>query len=853
MKIIKILSIIFLLFSLNACHDDFEDESKTETPVPNPVIIKAITGDVIGYVYDESNQAVPNAKIKIYNSTVTTNEYGIFSFNNITLDRQGTYLRVEKPGYIFGSDFLYPDNGTSYSYIQILSITNDKSFNATEGGIIDIKGGGKVIFSPNSIASDDGSSYSGTVLVTANRLATDDPQIGNKMPGSLRAEDHKTNSVVLGTYGMAVIELRDASGNELNLKSGFTANISFPLSNDLKDKAPNTIPLWYFDELKGFWIEEGQATLVNGAYEGDVAHFSWWNCDAPFPIIQLCVRVLFQSGLPAVNYLVGIKAENTFTRYASTDGNGIICGKIPKGEKLTLEIKNPFCDEIIKTISVGPYSNDVILDDIIIEAPINLGSGNVICSGAPVSTAHVILNYTTATVGGSIIIPVEADGSFVLGFSPQVCEDISSMSIFGYNYDSGEASSTITLDPNTTTPNIELELCNNCDFSVEISPSYPELCDLNPSSTIEATTSQSGTYTYSWSYNSEPINTTSSISNLETGTYCVTVTNTSGNCEKIACIEISSPLQLNIKSAKSPYCGYDNGEIRINRIGGFPPYTYNTTGPNGYNSDTETLDNLAPGTYQIEVTDAHGCHNSTTAVLSENQDYFVDIFEEGESDCIGTYLFANVNGVVGSPNLTYTWSNGEASDNIAVTESGEYCVTITDENACAIEGCVIVELLPYEELIIKNCNKSLYTYELYFNQVDIIPQTGDPFNVTWNQNVVIDVLKHQYMFTAQSPFNQSCLSENFLPIYNDTLDVSANHTSCIGCTDGSLTINITTGQSCSNCSFENMTIAVYLEDDLNEDLSLSNTNGTLIAGNYIVALLDDNTGCFIGHKTIILD
>lgn len=853
MKIIKILSIFFLLFSLNACHDDIEDESKTETPVPNPVIIKAITGDVIGYVYNESNLPVANAKVKIYNSTATTNEYGVFTFNQITLDRQGTYLRVEKPGYILGSDFLYPDNGTSYSYVQVLSLSNDQSFNASEGGTIDIKGGGKVVFSPNSIASDNGSNYSGTVLVTANRLATDDPKIGHKMPGSLRAEDHKSNSVVLGTYGMAVIELRDASGNELNLKSGFTANITFPLSSNLKDKAPNSIPLWYFNEQKGFWIEEGQATLVNGSYEGDVAHFSWWNCDAPFPIIQLCVRVLFESGLPAINYLVGIKADGTNTRFASTDGNGIICGKVPKDKELTIEIRNPFCDDLIKTITVGPYSNDVILDDIIIEAPINLGSGNVTCSGAPVSTAHVILNYTTTTTAGSVIIPVDANGNFLLGFSPDVCEDITEMSVFGYNYITDEASATITLDPDVTSPDIELELCNDCDFTVEITPGYPALCDLDPSSTIEATTSQSGTYTYTWSYDGNPINTTSSIGNLESGTYCVTVTNTSANCEKIACIEISDPLQLNIKSAKSPYCGYNNGEIRINRIGGFPPYTFNTLGPDGFTSDSDILDNLGPGTYQIEVTDAHECQSITTAVLTENEDYFVDIFMEGESECTGTYLFANVNGAIGSPNLTYTWSNGESSDNIVVSESGDYCVTIADDNGCEINGCILVELLPFDELIIMNCNKNLYTYEQYFNQVDIIPQTGDPFNVNWNQNVVIDVLQHQYIFTAQSPFSANCFSENFLPKYNGTLDVTANHTSCFGCTDGSITINLDMGQSCSNCSFDNMTVAVYLEDDLNTDLSTSNTNSTLIAGNYIVALLDDNTGCFIGHKLITID
>ena len=41
------------------------------------------------------------------------------------------------------------------------------------------------------------------------------------------------------------------------------------------------MPLWYFDEQKGMWVEEGVATKQGNQYVGTVNHFTDWNCDIP--------------------------------------------------------------------------------------------------------------------------------------------------------------------------------------------------------------------------------------------------------------------------------------------------------------------------------------------------------------------------------------------------------------------------------------------------------------------------------------------------------------------------------------------------------------------------------------------
>jgi hypothetical protein len=64
------------------------------------------------------------------------------------------------------------------------------------------------------------------------------------------------------------------------LQPGKTAKLRFTIPSSLRSTAPATIPLWSVDETTGLWKQEGSATKGTDYYEGDVSHFSFWNCDA---------------------------------------------------------------------------------------------------------------------------------------------------------------------------------------------------------------------------------------------------------------------------------------------------------------------------------------------------------------------------------------------------------------------------------------------------------------------------------------------------------------------------------------------------------------------------------------------
>src|SRR5690606_37192675 len=101
-----------------------------------------------------------------------------------------------------------------------------------------------------------------------------------QMPGMLMGVVDDEPQLML-SYGMVGVELSDAMGQPVQLAPGSPATVRFPVMASQQSDAPATIPLWWFDEDLGYWIQEGEAALVGTEYVGEVAHFSWWNIDVP--------------------------------------------------------------------------------------------------------------------------------------------------------------------------------------------------------------------------------------------------------------------------------------------------------------------------------------------------------------------------------------------------------------------------------------------------------------------------------------------------------------------------------------------------------------------------------------------
>ena len=101
---------------------------------------------------------------------------------------------------------VYPNsNGQGTARIKMLKVINEPSFEASEGGVINITGGGTITFPPSSLIRGNGSIYDGIVKSTVYKLSPSDSEFGVEMSGGLLGIDNKGRHRVLSTYGMLAI------------------------------------------------------------------------------------------------------------------------------------------------------------------------------------------------------------------------------------------------------------------------------------------------------------------------------------------------------------------------------------------------------------------------------------------------------------------------------------------------------------------------------------------------------------------------------------------------------------------------------------------------------------------------
>lgn len=151
-----------------------------------------------------------------------------------------------------------------------------------------------------------GAVYNGQVNVYARNIDPTTKEGIATMPGDLRGIDTSGDEKLLHSFGIMAVELSDNNGNPLQIANGATATISQIIPTSLLGIAGTTIPMWYFDEIKGMWMEEGNATLNGNKYEGKVKHFTYWNYDVKAPAISMQMVIKDQNGNPLLGAVVAL-------------------------------------------------------------------------------------------------------------------------------------------------------------------------------------------------------------------------------------------------------------------------------------------------------------------------------------------------------------------------------------------------------------------------------------------------------------------------------------------------------------------------------------------------------------------
>ncbi|MCO6476774.1 MAG: hypothetical protein J5I94_09135, partial [Phaeodactylibacter sp.] len=118
--------------------------------------------------------------------------------------------------------------------------------------------------------------------------------------------------------------------------------------------------------------------------------------------------------------------------------------------------------------------------------------------------------------------------------------------------------------------------------------------------------------------------------------------------------------------------------LKVEVYGGQEPYTYSWSGglsgaaPRG----------LAPGEYQLTVTDAKGKSKATKVIIEDKRVEAVASLAKEESGPAAADGTATVKVKGGAPPYTYRWDNGETGPTASRLPAGQHAVTVTDQNGC---------------------------------------------------------------------------------------------------------------------------------------------------------------------------
>jgi hypothetical protein len=326
------------------CQKEFDSGDGGGTPPENKpdLTTKVMSSVVSGFVTDENDKAVKSASVEVGGVTTTTDKYGYFEVRNVQVVQNAATVSITKPGYFKAiKTYIATQGKNAFFRIKLLPKNTVGNINAATGGSVTLTNGLIITLPANAVVNaNTNAAYSGSINVAAQLISATDPNLNRIMPGDLRGLNTDNDIRILTTYGMAAVELTGAGGELLQIASGKKATLTIQIPASLQATAPQTIPLWSFNENNGLWKEEGAATKTGNTYVGEVSHFSYWNYDVPANFVLFNCTLVNQKGQPIQHALVKISVVNKPNSSGSgyTDSAGYTGGAIPNNSQLLMEV-----------------------------------------------------------------------------------------------------------------------------------------------------------------------------------------------------------------------------------------------------------------------------------------------------------------------------------------------------------------------------------------------------------------------------------------------------------------------------------------------------------------------------------
>jgi len=386
------LSMVFMTLSACSCGDDSDNINinvKDKENSGDPDSTELSSGfSVRGVVQDTQGNPLGNVAVMAKNATATTDAQGRYQLRLFDGEEGEHVIRFSRSGYVHTIKKVpvFKDHATMF-HVKLLAAERPKKLVAEDGGEIEgtiqNKKGNvvKAKFPKNALVNAKGDEVTGEVSV---RLTNIDPSMGEAdeaAPGSFigflpRSVSGEAADLVaqIESGGMLEVDVRNASGEKLQLKTGEKLEVWFPVPNDLQ-APPDKMHLWSFDEEKGQWLLEEMDIELSADkqhYIAHLPHMSLWNADMPFTstCVMGCAKDK-ETGEP----LAGAQVLTSGLNYvgnsqATTDAEGCFRVAVRKSSPVQITVRHslnggtsrPFHEVGNTDTLVPPTPSDICVD-----------------------------------------------------------------------------------------------------------------------------------------------------------------------------------------------------------------------------------------------------------------------------------------------------------------------------------------------------------------------------------------------------------------------------------------------------------------------------------------------------------
>lgn len=342
-------------------------------------------------------------------------------------------------------------------------------------------------------------------------------------------------------------------------------------------------------------------------------------------------------------------------------------------------------------------------------------------------------------------------------------------------------------------------------------------------------------YTFSWSNGAN----TEDISTIPAGNYSVLVTDANGCTfnENVTINQPPSALSFTGIATQITCNGAADGIINITTSGGSAPYSYNWS--NG--ATTEDLSNLPSGTYTLVVTDNNGC-TATESYSITDPPVLVVTGSATDAKCNGSndgIIDLTVSG--GEGPYTYSWSNGETTEDLSSLAPGNYSVNVNDSRGCS--ASIAFTIAEPSALSLSYTSTDVDCFGNSSGAIDITVTGGvAPYSYAWSNSSgnedLTDLAAGTYQVVV-TDLNGCTLTENFTitePSAALIDNAVVSDITCFGGSDGSIQLSPSGGTAPYTYAWNN-------------GASTKDVFG-LAAGTYQVTITDFNNCSFSANYTI---